>query len=106
MAKIQITLDATKLRSLVQKRNYTNKEGQPVELQEIRLEVVELKEPKTTFTKDNMTINKTHFVVALQTKEEREKKTPPFYVGEGFTTVWLQDVQVVDAEVIEDADPF
>ena len=73
MAKVQVTLDATKLRNLVSKRTYKNKEGQDVEVQEVKFELVEVKEPKQIYEKDNMKIMKTHFASAIQTKEERVK---------------------------------
>ncbi len=88
MSKIQVTLDATKLRNLVSKRNYQNKAGEQVELQEVKFELVPVKEPKTIYTKDNMRIDKTHFACVIQTKEERESKADTIYIGEGFTTIW------------------
>lgn len=91
MAKIQITLDATKLRNLVSKREYQNRDGQTVQLQEVKFELVELKESKEVFKKDNMRIMKTHFASVIQTKEEREAKADTIYIGEGFTTIWGSD---------------
>lgn len=88
MGKIQITLDASKLRNLVSKRTYKNKEGQEVEVQEVKFELVEVKEPKQIYEKDNMKIMKTHFASVIQTKEEREAKTETIYIGDGFTTIW------------------
>ena len=101
MAEIQVTLDASKLRNLVSNRAYKNKEGQEVQLQEIKFKLVEVKEPKTIFTSDKYKINKTHFACVIQTKEEREAKADTIYIGEGFTTIWNADnVQVHQAEVI------
>ena len=91
MAKIQITLDATKLRNLVSKREYQNRDGQTVQLQEVKFELVEVKEHKEVFKKDNMRIMKTHFASVIQTKEEREAKADTIYIGEGFTTIWGSD---------------
>jgi hypothetical protein len=88
MAKIQVTLDASKLRTLVSKRTYKNKEGQEVEVQEVKFELVEVKEPKTIYTADKYRIDKTHFASVIQTKEEREAKAETVYIGEGFTTIW------------------
>lgn len=101
MAEIQLTLDASKLRNLVSNRTYKNKEGQDVNLQEIKFKLVEVKDPKTIFTSDKYKINKTHFACVIQTKEEREAKADTIYIGEGFTTIWNADnVQVHHAEVI------
>lgn len=101
MAEIQVTLDASKLRNLVSNRAYKNKEGQDVQVQEIKFKLVEVKEPKTIFTSDKYKINKTHFACVIQTKEEREAKADTIYIGEGFTTIWNADnVQVHQAEVI------
>jgi len=91
MSKIQVTLDATKLRNLVSKRNYQNKNGEQVELQEVKFELVPMKEPKTIYTKDNMRIDKTHFACVIQTKEQREAKADTIYIGEGFSTIWGSD---------------
>jgi hypothetical protein len=112
--KIQITLDATKLRNLVSKRTYQNKQGEQVEAQEVMFELVPMKAENQIliFEKDNLSIVKTHFAVAIQTKEEREAKKDAFYIGEGFTQVWKNDtnkIEVVEAvEVTEDKDdlPF
>lgn len=95
MAKIQVTLDATKLRNLVSKRSYQNKNGEQVELQEVKFELIEVKEPKQIYEKDNMRIMKTHFACVIQTKEEREAKADTVYIGEGFTTVWSNEKEVV-----------
>jgi hypothetical protein len=102
MSKIQVTLDATKLRNLVTKRTYKNKDGQDVELQEVKFELVAVKEPKTIFTKDNMRIDKTHFACVIQTKEEREAKAPTIYIGEGFSTIWLNDIPVYQAVEVKE----
>jgi hypothetical protein len=102
MSKIQVTLDAQKLRNLVTKRTYKNKDGQDVELQEVKFELVAVKEPKTIFTKDNMRIDKTHFACVVQTKEEREAKTPTIYIGEGFSTIWLNDIEVYQAVEVKE----
>lgn len=101
MAEIQVTLDASKLRNLVSNRAYKNKEGQDVQIQEIKFKLVEVKDPKTIFTSDKYKINKTHFACVIQTKEEREVKADTIYIGEGFTTIWnAHNVQVHQAEVI------
>jgi hypothetical protein len=102
MAKISVTLDATKLRNLVTKREYQNKQGEKVQAQEVKFELVEVKEPKEIFKKDNMRIMKTHFASVIQTKEERDSKAPTIYIGEGFTTYWddAKNVEVHNAEVV------
>ena len=88
MGKVQVTLDASKLRTLISKRSYKNKDGQEIELQEVKFELVEVKEPKQIYEKDNMKVMKTHFASVIQTKDEREAKADTVYIGEGFTTVW------------------
>ena len=93
MSKVQVTLDAAKLRNLVTKRSYQNKEGQTVEVQEVKFELVPVKDPKQIYAKDNMVIHKTHFASVIQTKEERDAKAPTVYIGEGFTTTWLNAQQ-------------
>ena len=102
MSKIQVTLDAAKLRNLVSKRQFTNKSGEVVDLQEVKFELVEVKEPKQIYEKDNMKIMKTHFACVIQTKEQREAKADTIYIGEGFTTVW-NNSEVHEAKPITDS---
>lgn len=90
MSKIQITLDASKLRTLVSSREF-QKQGETVKMQEVKFELVEVKEPKQIYEKDNMRIMKTHFACVIQTKEQREAKADTIYIGEGFTTIWGSD---------------
>jgi len=114
MAKIQVSLDAAKLRSLISKRTYKNREGIDVEVQEVKFELVEVKEPKTIYTntEKNYRIDKTHFACVIQTKEEREAKAETIFIGDGFTTIWdaqtVQDIKVHEATIVEDKDdlPF
>lgn len=88
MSKIQVTLDESKLRGIISKRSYKNKDGENIEVDEVKFELIELKEPKQIFEKDTMKIMKTHFACVVQTKEEREAKADTIYIGEGFTTIW------------------
>ena len=106
MAKIQITLDATKLRNLVTSRSYQNNQGETVNLQEVKFELVEVKEPKQIYEKDNMKIMKTHFAAAIQTKEQREAKADTIYVGEGFTTIWANADTPAPSNDPEEDSPF
>jgi hypothetical protein len=103
MAKIQVTLDATKLRNLVKKRQFQNKSGETVEVQEVKFELVEVKEPKTIFTADKYRIDKTHFASVIQTKEERDAKADTIYIGEGFTTIWQNEQPVYNAVPVANA---
>jgi hypothetical protein len=108
MSKIQVTLDANKLRNLVSQRSYKNREGQDVVLQEVKFELVPVKEPKTIYTADTYRIDKTHFAAVIQTKEERANKAPTVYIGEGFTTVWANatpEIKTHQAEIISINDP-
>ena len=111
MSKIQITLDASKLRNLVANRSYQNKNGETVTVQEVKFELVPVKEAKNIFTADKYRIDKTHFASVIQTKEERDAKAPTVYIGEGFTTIWnnaepIQAVPMVSSEEEHDDFPF
>ena len=107
MSKIQITLNANLLRNLVSKREFQNKAGETVQAQEVKFELVEVKEPKTIYTKDNMRIDKTHFACVIQSKEEREAKADTIYIGEGFTTIWGSSEAVPTTSTDSDDDlPF
>ena len=105
MAKIQITLDANKLRNLVSKREYQNKNGETVQAQEVKFELVEVKEKKEVYKNDNMRIMKTHFASVIQTKEEREAKADTIYIGEGYTTVWEETPQSKPATTTSEEEP-
>lgn len=100
--KIQVTLDATKLRNLVSKRTYQNKEGQQVEVQEVSFDLIEMKEEskKSVYEHDKFSLIKTHFAVARQTKEEREQNAPTVYIGEGISQVLKNDNEVHNAEPV------
>jgi len=104
MAKIQVTLDASKLRNLISTRSYESKDGTNVSVQEVKFELVEVKEPKQIFAKDTMRIVKTHFACVIQTKEEREAKADTVYIGEGFTSYW-DDTKKAQPTVQQDFTP-
>jgi len=109
--KIQVTLDAAKLRKLVSKRSYNNNQGQPVEVQEVKFDLVELSEDKkkNVYNAEKYSLVKTHFAVAQQTKEEREANTDAYFVGEGISLLWKntdQDAPKVENSVPEDDVPF
>ena len=104
MSKITITLDATKLRSLVTKREFDAKDGTKMQVQEVRFELVEVKEPKIIFEGSGYKLQKTHFASVIQTKEEREAKAETIFIGEGVTTIWEQKEQIFSSTpVTEDA---
>lgn len=91
MAKITVTLDAAKLRGLLFTETYTDKSGKEVSVQKVRFELVELKEPKTVYSGKKHRLDKTHFASVIQTKEQREAMTETVYIGEGVTTIWIDD---------------
>lgn len=103
--KIQVTLDAAKLRTLVKSRSYKNKEGEEVTVQEVKFELVPMKEDnwKVIHEADKYKLVKTHFAAAVQTKEEREAKAPTLYIGEGFVTIWKNESS--DPEPVNEATP-
>lgn len=91
MAKITVTLDAAKLRGLLFTETYTDKSGNEVSVQKVRFELVELKEPKTVYSGKKHRLDKTHFASVIQTKEQREAKAETVYIGEGVTTILIDD---------------
>lgn len=97
MSKITITLDATKLRNLVIKREFDAKDGTKMQVQEVRFELVEVKEPKTIHEGNGYKLQKTHFASVIQTKEEREAKAETIFIGEGVTTLWDKKEGVFNA---------
>lgn len=103
--KITITLDASKLKGLAKDRTYNNKNGESVTVKELKFELVEVKEPKVTYSTDKYELVKTHFAALLQTKEERDTKAETVFIGEGITTVWKNETPVVqEATIVEDDD--
>lgn len=107
MNKIQVTLDAAKLRKLVSQRSYENKQGETVILQEVKFELCPIKPEnhKTIFEKDRFKIVKTHFASVIQTKEERESKADTIYIGEGFSHIWANDEPVQAQQQTQSATP-
>lgn len=97
MGKITVTLDATKLRNLVTKREFDAKDGTKMQVQEIKFELVEVKEPKIIFEGNGYKLQKTHFASVIQTKEERESQAETVFIGEGITTIWDQKEQIFTA---------
>ena len=100
MSKITITLDATKLRNLVTKREFDSKDGTKMQVQEVRFELVEVKDPKIIFEGSGYKLQKTHFASVIQTKEERESKAETIFIGEGITTIWEQKEQVFSSTTV------
>ena len=100
MSKITITLDATKLRDLVTKREFDTKDGAKMQVQEVRFELVEVREPKIIFEGSGYKLQKTHFASVIQTKEERESKAETIFIGEGITTIWEQKEQVFSSTTV------
>lgn len=104
MSKIIVTLDATKLRTLVQKRQFDAKDGTKMEVQEVKFELVEVKEPKVIFKGNGYELQKTHFASVIQTKEEREAQAETIFIGEGITTIWVQREQVFNAAPVQEGE--
>jgi len=105
MGKITITLDATKLRNLITKREFDAKDGTKMQVQEVRFELVEVKEPKIIHEGSGYKLQKTHFASVIQTKEEREAKAETIFIGEGITTIWEQKETVFNATPVSTEDP-
>lgn len=99
--KIQVTIDANKLRKLVSKRSYENRDGETINLQEVKFDLVELKEDskKVVYDADKYILEKTHFAVAQQTKEEREAKKEAFFIGEGISFVWKDQIKEPESAI-------
>lgn len=93
MQKIEVVLDAKKLRNLVSNRTYKNREGKDVTVQEVKFDLVELKDEKkkVIYDTDKYQLEKTHFAVAKQTKEEREANKDPFFIGDGISLQWKNE---------------
>jgi hypothetical protein len=102
MSKITVTLDATKLRNLVTKREFDAKDGTKMQVQEVRFEIVGVKEPKIIFEGNGYKLQKSHFASVIQTKEEREAQAETIFIGEGITTIWEQKEQVFSATPVNE----
>lgn len=102
MSKITITLDATKLRNLVTKREFDAKDGTKMQVQEVRFELVEVKEPKIIHEGSGYKLQKSHFASVIQTKEEREAKSETVFIGEGVTTIWGQKETVFNVTPVSE----
>lgn len=110
MSRIQVTLDANKLKGLSKKRTFNTQDGEKT-VMEITFDLVPVKEQKVLKSTDKYDFVKTHFAAAPQTKDQRDAGEPTVFLGDGFTTIWKNDNQsnnstVTDAKVVEDEDPF
>jgi len=84
MQKILITVDVTKIdKSKIVERRFTNKLGHEVTVKDLKMEVVELKEPKLITQGGDWQLWKTHFVALEQTKQQKEAKEKSVIIGEG-----------------------
>lgn len=102
MSKITITLDATKLRNLVTKREFQAKDGTLMQVQEVRFELIPVKEPKIIHEGNGYKLQKSHFASVIQTKEERESQAETIFIGEGITTIWDQKEAVFNATPVSE----
>lgn len=81
---LEINLSAIDKSKIIDK-TYKNKDGVDVNEKIYKLDLVELKEKKLVTTGADWIMNKTHFLVEPQTKEQREKKEKSKFLGSGFT---------------------
>lgn len=102
MSKITITLDATKLRNLITKREFNAKDGTLMQVQEVRFELVPVKEPKIIHEGNGYKLQKSHFASVIQTKEEREAQADTIFIGEGITTIWDEKEKVFNATPVNE----
>lgn len=91
--KVSVTINADLGREMLSKRSYKNKEGKDVEVNELKFDLIEMKEEskKVVYDSDKFQLVKTHFAVKQQTSEERKAKVDTVFVGEGVTQVWKED---------------
>ena len=92
-----MTLDVNKLKGLAKDRTYNSRSGEPVTVKELKFELVEVKEPKVTYSTDKYNLVKTHFAALIQTKEERESQKKRFFVGNG-KTFWTDGKITIPAK--------
>ena len=91
--KITVTVNADKGREILSSRSYKNKEGVDVKVNELKFDLIEMKEEskKVVYDSEKFQLIKTHFAVKLQSAEDRKNKVETVYVGEGVTQVWKDD---------------
>lgn len=83
MRRITISIDLGKLdKSRIQKRTY-EKNGQQITVNELKLDVIEVAEPKVLKEGDTWRLVKSCFVAETPTKEEREGRVKTAIVGDG-----------------------
>ena len=88
--KIIIAIDKDYVDMLTSTRSYKNKDGVDVTKTEVKAELIQMKDSsqKVVYESDKFKLVKTHFAVKIPTKEERQSKANPVYVGEGITQMW------------------
>lgn len=86
MNKITITLDVNKIpKDKIVERRYFDRENKEVAVKELKLDIIQLKEPKTIKEGADWIMKKTHFVAIPQSKEEREEGKKGIILGDGIT---------------------
>ncbi len=101
MNKVSITLDLSKInKTKITERSYANKAGETKVVKDYKVELIPVKEPKIVTQGQDWVMEKTHFVVESQTKEEKANKVPTVYVGEGFS-FRTEEAQTVEENVLD-----
>lgn len=92
MQKITINIDVSKItKSKIIKRTYINKNNEEVSVNELKLDIVPLKEPKLIKDGDTWTLYKTHFVAEIQTPDEIKRKEKSKIIGDGVCFISKED---------------
>lgn len=79
-----INVDVNKInKERLTERKYKDKDGKEVTAKELKLELINLKEPKVVTSGAGWRLEKTHFVTEARTKEERADKIKMPIIGDG-----------------------
>lgn len=106
MGKLLCEIDLTKIdKSKIEDKTYTNKEGQEVTKKVYKFEIVQNKQAKVLKETDTYILEKTHFIVEGQTKEEKDRKAESNFIGEGIQFKYKNDNQSMQEDYNQDIEP-
>lgn len=109
MSKLSIVLDPQECNKAIFENTYTNKYGDQVTKQELRFELIELRDEKKKLIHEGpkVKITKTHFAIKEQTPEERKEKADYIFLGQANTIEFFNpDAPAASTKPVEDDLPF
>ncbi len=102
---LKATINVDRLdRDRIEAREYTGQDGKQVNVRELKIDVIPLKEAKTITEGDTWVLKKTHFITQSPTKQEREDRVQMDIIGDAVQFVDKQvEISEEDKEILQQA---